>query len=428
MRKLAPGLALMLAGCWQVAVVGDELTTGGSSSTGGRSTSGSSGTGGRSTGGSTGRSTSGTSSGTGASDVCGPCAPGATCDGGVCVCPGATDGTCPPSTSDESFCFEGTCSWCYVHKGGTLEGDQCRMQLEIVGDSSPGCIAVDSTEVYWNDTTGLEKVPIEDMTKNSPGGSPQTLYLNQGDQRIVCLAIDDTDVYLTVSDGTIRRVPKTSFDGGAIPPIASGQDAPQGIAVDRFNVYWTNSGSNEVMRLEKTAASVQPTVIATLGNVSEGPNAIAVDSNNVYWTDYEGSNVMMVPIDGGVATTIAINQELPSAIAVDGTNVYWTNQGTSESTGQVVKQLLAGAFDGGTVLAARQQQPSGIAVDGTNVYWTNYSGDSVNFVPIAGGEPGPVFPIATNDPIGIAVDSNSLYWTSSPPTVYNGAVYQLTPK
>ncbi len=44
MRKLAPSLALLLAGCWQVAVVGYPPTTGSSGSTGGRGST-SSGTG-----------------------------------------------------------------------------------------------------------------------------------------------------------------------------------------------------------------------------------------------------------------------------------------------------------------------------------------------------------------------------------------------
>jgi hypothetical protein len=427
MRIIAPALALLLAGCWQAAIVGEPglgTTSGGGSSTGVTPTSGGSGTG-RSTGGSSGgKSSSGTGSGTGGSLQCGPCAPGATCDGGECVCPGANDGTvCPSSVIRGAFCNGTTCASCEDWEGEmSSEDDHCLLSLEM-GDSSPGCIAVDSSSVYWADAQGIKKAPIEDLSGKFTGfGHPRTLYLSsQGVPG--CLAIDSTNLYFTLAESVME----VSLDGGPATVLATESGQPQGIAVDRQNIYWTNTTANTVMRLEKTAFS-KPILIANLGDAGEAyPYGIAIDSNNVYWTNYGIGTVMMVSIDGGASTTIASNQNGPYAIIVDATSVYWTN-----SLGnQVAKQPLAGPFDGGTLLylASNQTTPSGIAIDSNFVYWTNYGGESVNFVSLDGGQFAPVCADAVKYTIGIAVDSKNVYWTTNDALLNGlGEVYELTPK
>jgi sugar lactone lactonase YvrE len=421
MWKLAPGLALMLAGCWQVAVVGDQLTSGGSS-TGARSTSSGTGTAGRSSSGSsTGRSTSGTS--TGASVQCGKCAPGATCIAGNCNC---EDGTVcdyymprPPLQNPEYFCALGTCAACATHGGSLTQkgnGDQCQITLAFA-EYNPSCIAVDATSVYWTDETGVEKTPIIDVRKPLDAGvPPQTLAALSN---VVCLAIDAYNVYFTVSDGTVREVP---IGGGATTTIAYGQGGPQGIAVDRANVYWTNDNSNQVMRLEKTAAPVTADTIADLADAGGGaPFGIAVDSANVYWTNRFGATVMMVSLDGGAPTTIASGLGEPYAITVDAGNLYWTDRGA----GDVRWQPLDGPFDGGIVLASNQGGPTGIATDSNYVYWTNNSSNSISFCPLGGGPVGSI-PVRATEAWRIAVDATNLYWTSYDQGL--GFVYQLTPK
>ncbi len=421
MRIIAPALALFLAGCWQAAIVGEPglgTTSGGGSSSGGKPT----GTGtGHSTGGSSGGKSS---SGTGGGPQCGRCAAGATCDGGVCVCPGAKDGTvCPYNQIEEKFCSGPTCASCEGY--GEQAGDHCLLSLEV-GDPSPACIASDSTNVYWTDANGIKKVPITDIMK-APTKSPQSLFLSQSG--FLCLAIDETNVYFTIIDqGAGMEVP---LDGGTAIPLASNQEDPNGIAVDRQHIFWTDTTGNKVMRLQKTAAPNTPVVIADLGALDGGmrpfgggPYGIAIDSNYVYWTNNSGGQVMMVSIDGGTPTVIADGQEAPLGIAVDATNVYWTNQ----YGGEVYQQLLAGPFDGGTLtlLASNQAGPTGIAVDSNFVYWTNKFGESVNFVPINGGQVAPVSPVPTNASYEIAVDSKNIYWTTSSNT--DGFVYELTPK
>jgi len=425
MRIITPVLALFLAGCWQAATVGEPdpgTTSNGSSSTGAKPTSSGTGTG-RSSGGSTGgSSSSGTSSGTGTGAQCGRCAPGATCDGGVCVCPGATDGiACDYSLAEGAICSGTTCTFCSNYNGG-LAGDHCLLSLEPSAENSPSCIAVDDAgSIYWADAQGIKTASIVDVSRMSMGiGYTRTLYLsNQGVPG--CLAIDSTNVYFTLA----KDVMKVPLDGGPAIVLVSESGQPQGIAVDRQNIYWTNDLANTVMRFEKTALS-KPILIADLGDAGAYPYGIAIDSNNVYWTNYASGTVMMVSIDGGESMIIAENQDAPYAIVVDANNAYWTD------SRQVAKQPLAGPFDGSTLvyLASDQAAPTGIAIDSNFVYWTNHSGNSVNFVPLDGGQVAPVCsPYPVYYSFGIAVDSKNLYWTSNNPDVPSlGEVYELTPK
>ncbi len=84
-------------------------------------------------------------------------------------------------------------------------------------------------------------------------------------------------------------------------------------------------------------ASSQPSAVG-------GP--IVLDAKRAYWAD--GSNtVHAVPLAGGAATTLAIDQNNVVAIAVDATRLYWLVNGNA-STGQgAVMMLPLSALDDG---------------------------------------------------------------------------------
>jgi hypothetical protein len=249
-------------------------------------------------------------------------------------------------------------------------------QIVNAGYSAYG-LAVDGTNAYWSNRTagaGVAKVSLD-------GGTPTVLARCTGATECMAVAVAGSQVYFATTQmttGDLRQVsvgggdaslltPEESYasgasfalgaggiywpsnqsllwvplDGGAPVPVATSV-AAQGVAVDAFNVYWTDVwngiGASSVMRLSLDGGS--PVAVASQLN---SPQAIAVDSTGVYWTDYTtfGSSgndgaVYMAPLDGGATVVLATAQSSPMSIAVDATRVYWVNAGATENSGTVM--------------------------------------------------------------------------------------------
>jgi hypothetical protein len=227
-----------------------------------------------------------------------------------------------------------------------------------------------------------------------------------------CLATDGTNVYFTATDdGTVLEV---SVDGGSVVTLASNQSEPFGIAVVESNVYWTNEGGNDDGTVVK--APVGGGTLVTLASGQGAPAAIAVDGANVYWTNLTGNPaVMKVPVAGGKPTVLA-NATVPFAIAVNGSRVYWTDG----------DNILSAPSSGGsaTTLASGQPFPAYLAVDATNVYWTTGRGAGALLkMPKAGGTP--ITLVAETGMARLAVDATNVYFTTPGSTSNGGAVVSV---
>lgn len=174
--------------------------------------------------------------------------------------------------------------------------------------TAPFAIAVDGVNVYW--TTGLGAV----MQMSTAGGTPMMLASDQGSVRGI--AVDATSVYFTTFEsGTVKRV---LIGGGPLTTLASGQDAPVGIALHGGTVYWVNTASLMAVAIDGGAVSeIGPAVL---------PSGIAADDTGVYWTNYQyPGRVLKVPFDGSPMITLATGQDAPAAVVAVGDNVVWSN-------------------------------------------------------------------------------------------------------
>jgi len=211
--------------------------------------------------------------------------------------------------------------------------------------------------------------------------------------------------------------------------VVSGQSHPHHIAVNAKNVYWTNTGTEQNNFTDGTIMMVPIAGgdAVTLASGQTHINGIAVDATNVYWSTegtvdkmHTDGTVMMVPIAGGSARTLASSQTHINGIAVDATNVYWSTKGTVDkmhTDGTVMMVPIAGGTP--TQLASGYYYTEGIAVDAESIYWIDkgtgaehYTDGAVMKMPIRGGKP---IALATgqHEPEDIAVDATSVYWTSN---------------
>jgi hypothetical protein len=180
-------------------------------------------------------------------------------------------------------------------------------------------------DVYWVTYDSPGSVIME------PQSSVPATTLASGDDYPVAIAVDKTNAYWADEGGDVKKMP---LGGGTITTLASTGQTLFGLAVDSANVYFTNAGAGTV---ESVPIGGGPTV--TLATGQNGPGAIAVDSSGVYWGDTWGGTVMRVPIGGGGAVTLASGQAPTVGLTTDSQYVYWTNLAVNDfpGTGTVVK-------------------------------------------------------------------------------------------
>jgi hypothetical protein len=252
------------------------------------------------------------------------------------------------------------------------------------------------------------------------------------------IAVDGASVRWTEHDGAWPRWPgsgdgrvmKVPVGGGTATMLASKQDFPSYIRVDRTSVYWTTGstgsdgelamfGNASVMRASPDGSKTD-TVVSRDFDPRGYPfyGDVAVDSTHVYWAyrgredkDYADGSVLRVYLADGSITILASAQQQPDDIAVDASSVYWVNRGSASQYDKNTPLMKVPI--GGGALTVLDVSPSGhaaVALDVSNLYWTNYDG-TVMKMPSGGGNPVRL----ASGPSGqawIAVDATHVYWAN----------------
>jgi hypothetical protein len=131
---------------------------------------------------------------------------------------------------------------------------------------------------------------------------------------------DTANVYWIDINGILRGCPLGGCGpSGAVALINPEYAGSQAIAVDAENLYWTNGnpdvGSVQQCRKTDCAASV-----ITLASGRNAPTGIAVDATDVYWV--EGGSVYRCAIGGCGGNPATATTAGGQGIAVDATHIY----------------------------------------------------------------------------------------------------------
>jgi len=238
--------------------------------------------------------------------------------------------------------------------------------------------AISGNEVYWvNGNTN----PMVFYQAGLDGSNQATVDTVDGivgaDSSVV---VDASNVYWTTntSPGFVNR---RSLSGGAITALASGEDSPGSLVVDRNNAYFIAGGYIKSVPLGGGT-------VTTLAFSSGHPTRLAVNSTRLFWTENTGDSVMSVSLTSGSTPTVfASNQAAAWAIAANDSNVYWTTLGSGSGTDAGVQR--APVAGGAPVSVGPGDWPYALVIDDQRVYWANggngnYTGQILS-APLTGG-------------------------------------------
>jgi sugar lactone lactonase YvrE len=263
--------------------------------------------------------------------------------------------------------------------------------------------------------------------------------------RPIAITTDGTNLYvadylnnairqIVIASGVVTTIAGNgAFDANG---VAVGLNLPSAITTDGTNLYFTDSGSYTVRKMDLSTKVVITLAggVGLPGSIDEiGLNArfnilygITTDGTYLYVTD-SNNTVRRIVISSGAVTTLAgtvgttgstdgiqtaarFNQ--PARITTDGPNLYVADFGNSTirkislATGAVTTiagKVWPGGVSGsnsdstdGTGLTARFNQPNGITTDGTNLYVTDSYDNTIREIVLSPGTvySGPVTTIA----------------------------------
>jgi hypothetical protein len=218
--------------------------------------------------------------------------------------------------------------------------------------------------------------------------------------------------------------------------LASGQQSPMAIAVDKANVYWMNLGTNattdpkapapwmggEVLKCSTAGCGGTPISLVSgrmLGFAEREPPAFATDGAHVYWSDDTLSPAILRcavgGCDGGPAT---VSNQRAESLAVYQGSIYWT-----QFTAEVFACPISDCSAGQTKPWSAGYSPSsiGIAVDGTGIYWATQAPDAVLACGLGGCGGAPTTLMASSPSVAaasqVALDGNTVYFTDANPAI-----------
>lgn len=286
----------------------------------------------------------------------------------------------------------------------------------------PGAVAIDGPHAYvtnhdpsvsyeaaggdrrWG-ASNLFEVPVA-------GGASRRLATLSG-QPITGIAVGPATLYFTCAGG--GTVSKLSLATLQIHPIASGQQEPWAIAVDRTHVYFSTRGHGD--QVDGTVVRVPATggPLEVIASGLRAPMHLALDDDNVYVTvlggpapDYRDSAILAIPKRGGRPVVLAAKQGPVRGLAADGASIFWTSSGNPPVGGQVFRLDRAGGRP--VVLAAGEQSPTALAIDQAGVFWTCYRG-TVRRVGKQGGRPA-TLASGQDRPVDLAVGPTAVVWSN----------------
>jgi hypothetical protein len=306
----------------------------------------------------------------------------------------------------------------------------------------PFNVLVDATNVYWNDasTGAVGAAPIS-------GTSSATFLVAAGTAAGIDIAQDATNIYYTLNNFTMRKVPKAGGASTLLISNASGNPSPSGLVVAGgkviFGMYVSGNGASSnsgpglsaIMSIGTNGGAF--TNVATSNNgASTAWMLVATDGTNVYF-GYNGSvtgnAIRSVPLSGGAAVNLLSEVGEMTAILAPATgagagSVFFAER-ASGATSETLRKLSGSTV---TVLATIITQGSlSIAADESFIYYPKYDSQSGGSVIAkqslsSGAVTILVGSSATNGvTAGVAVDASNVYWAAARPT---GSSIRSAPK
>ncbi len=149
---------------------------------------------------------------------------------------------------------------------------------EFVSGDVPFAVAGDGSEIWWASATfkGIGRLSV-------PNTHYSMLMFPPND-----LLVDDTHVYFSADDGSVRRLSKAAPETPA-EVLASEEAQPRGLSSDGQRVIWANASSGEIR-----AFIISTQTVETIGVVEE-PFDTAVNGDGVYVSDRGASAVVLFP-------------------------------------------------------------------------------------------------------------------------------------
>jgi hypothetical protein len=186
--------------------------------------------------------------------------------------------------------------------------------------------------------------------------------LASADGLVTSIALDRDYVYWgTQAGGSVNRVKKT---GGAVEPIATGEQGSYAVTLDANYVYWVDSS----VAIRRAAHDGGPSAQIVTGANNLG-NALAVDDTYIYFATNDKGLERAPKVGGGTPAPVAPGTAIDS-IAVDDAYVYWASPGADGLGAFRAPKGGGGPYE--------QLDPTGdaaysIAIDDSNVYWGGFA-------------------------------------------------------